>query len=263
MASPFLCKPLKIHAVLRKMAGCTQSNLVQCDDGRLYVAKLYPSPHTANSLANEAIGISLQSHLDIPTPSWRTLSITRSDIARFPQLSFDVAGGRREPEPGIHFATQYLAEVDYTIADVVTWRTDMPVLNYLKFLDIYLFDIWAYHCDRRQWIYKVDRKIGLGRAIFIDNSHLFGGDSWGEALKESRHSSICTKPLTHSYDTQLRRSVKTFQRQIPVVLHRTIAQVPSEWYRGSATELEAWLLRRLDVFRDLVEMNLAFHGFDS
>lgn len=263
MNSPFRNKPLSVVAVLRKMPGCTQSNLVQCDDGRLYVAKLYPNPHNANSLANEAIGASLQSHLKIPTPSWHTLSISRRDIEKFPKLSFDVVGGRQEPEPGLHFATKYLADPDHTIVDAISWTAHFPVLNYLKFLDVYLFDIWANHCDRRQWVYKVERRSGFGNAIFIDNSHLFGNNSWGESVVQSRNSNMCTRPITHGYDLQLHHRVQQFQRTIPKVLHLTIAQVPSEWHASDINELEAWLLKRLDVFRDLVEMNLAFHGFDS
>ncbi len=262
MKSPFLGEPLKLVAVLRKMAGSTQSSLVQCDDGRLYVAKLYPSPNTANALANEAIGAQLQHHLDIPVPPWRTLFVSSDDIAKYPKLRFEIVGGHREPEPGMHFATQYLADLDHTITDVISWPAGVPVLNYLKFFDMYLFDVWADHCDRRQWVYKVNRETHFGKAVFIDNSHLFGNASWGKpAQGQFQRSNTSIMPLTHAYDFQLRGRVQELRRRIPEVLHRVIAEIPPEWHVSDINHLELWLLRRLDALEDLVKMNLAFHGF--
>ena len=247
--------------MLRKLTGYTQSNLVQCDDGRLYVAKLYPNPQSSNSLANEAIGATLLSYLEIPTPSWRVLSVSKADLVRFPQLGFDVVGGRREPKPGLHFASQYLADLDHSIVDFWERPSGGPVLNVMKFLDIYLFDIWAYHRDRRQHVYKVNRQSGLGKVVFIDNSHLFGNRSWGQPEEEgSRNFNVWNKPPTHTYDYLVSRRIQEFRRRIPEFLHYAMADVPPEWHGSDIDKLEAWLLQRLSGLRELVESNLAFHG---
>lgn len=253
-------RPLRIITVVRKLDGYTQSNLIQCDDGRLYVAKLYPNPYSSNSLANEAIGATLLTYLEIPTPVWRFISISSADIRRFPQLSFIVDGAHLDPQPGLHFASQYLADPDHTIVDYLERPFDVPILNVTKFLDMYIFDIWANHRDRRQYVYRRSRESGLGKIYFIDNSHLFGNSTWAEPEREGQpNSNIWTKPLTHTYDVRVARLVQQLRRKIPEALHHAIAGTPSEWHGSDIVSLEAWLLQRLDRLKELVKTNLEYH----
>jgi hypothetical protein len=49
-------KGLTVTTVIRRMSGGSQSRLIQCDDGKLYVLKMYPNPQGPNVLANEALG---------------------------------------------------------------------------------------------------------------------------------------------------------------------------------------------------------------
>ena len=47
---------LTVTTVIRTQKGGSQSRLVTCDDGKLYVLKMHPNPQGPNVLANEAIG---------------------------------------------------------------------------------------------------------------------------------------------------------------------------------------------------------------
>lgn len=261
MTSFFPAEPLRIVAVLRKLPGSTQSNLVQCDDGRLYVAKLYPNPQSPNCLANEAIGNTLLSRLGIPSPSWRRISLSRTDIRRFPALCFSFPDGRHEPEPGLHFASQYLADPDHTISERLASSND-KVANRTKLLDMYVFDIWANHLDSRQRIYKMNRQTGEAKMFFIDNSHLFGNRWWGESRGgEDCTSSRWTEPPVYVYDQRLSRCVQEQRHSIRGILHEVLTNIPSEWHGSDMNDLEAWLLQRLDKLRGLVVTDLEVHGF--
>jgi len=62
-----------VTQVIKKMAGGSQSRLVLCDDGKIYVLKMHPNPQGPCVLANEALGASLMEGLGFVTPKWRQL----------------------------------------------------------------------------------------------------------------------------------------------------------------------------------------------
>ena len=77
--------PLVIQ-VIKKMAGGSQSRLVMCDDGKIYVLKIHPNPQGPCVLANEALGASLMEDLGFVTPKWRQLRINSKSLSIFPEL---------------------------------------------------------------------------------------------------------------------------------------------------------------------------------
>jgi hypothetical protein len=66
---------LTVTTVIRRMSGGSQSRLIQCDDGKLYVLKMHPNPQGPNVLANEALGSILMHDLGFLVPRCRPVTI--------------------------------------------------------------------------------------------------------------------------------------------------------------------------------------------
>src|SRR6201986_3410595 len=68
-----------VHAVqfIQKMRGGSQPALIRCNDGKLYVVKFFNNPQGPNVLANEVLGHEILNALNLPTPRWKTVFISR------------------------------------------------------------------------------------------------------------------------------------------------------------------------------------------
>ena len=78
---------LTVTSVVRTQKGGSQSRLVTCDDGKLYVLKMHPNPQGPNVLANEALGSILLGGLGFFAPRWRRGTINLKTIRLFPDLA--------------------------------------------------------------------------------------------------------------------------------------------------------------------------------
>jgi hypothetical protein len=101
-------QPLTVTTVLKKLTGGTESRLVQCDDGKLYVLKMHPNPQGPNVLANEALGSMLMHGLEIFAPRWRSATIDLRTVRLFPDLVMHTYKAESIFPCGIHFGSEYL-----------------------------------------------------------------------------------------------------------------------------------------------------------
>src|SRR6267154_6508568 len=101
-----------VHAVqfIRKMRGGSQPALIRCDDGKLYVVKFFNNPQGPNVLANEVLGNELLNALNLPTPRWKTVFISRSFIEKNTEISFETHAGHSSIETGLHFGSEFLGD---------------------------------------------------------------------------------------------------------------------------------------------------------
>ena len=244
---------LTVTSVIRTQKGGSQSRLVTCDDGKLYVLKMHPSPQGPNVLANEALGSILLRGLGFFAPRWRQVTINLKTLRLFPDLAMSAAdGGTTFPEFGVHFGSQYLGGPQYRLVDVIPKSRLHTLRNASQILPMYLFDVWASHQDNRQCVYQKLQDANLYDTFFIDNGHLFGGPTWQDVAGHARtlHSDLI-EPIRID-DPRVDQCLKLFEEQIPRLLHRAVALVPPEWYKDDIYALYARLMWRLDFLRLLV-----------
>jgi hypothetical protein len=244
---------LTVTTVVRTQKGGSQSRLVRCDDGKLYVVKMHPNPQDPNVLANEVLGSILLRGLGFFAPRWRQVTINLKTIRFFPDLAMCTAGGGTAfPACGVHFGSEYLGGQRYRLFDFMHKSRMHTLRNASQLLPISVFDIWACHQDTRQCVYQKLQDANLYDTFFIDNGHLFGGPTWREVAGRARtmHSDII-EPIKIG-DPRVEECVRLFEERIPKLLHRAVAVVPPEWYKNDIYALYARLMWRLDFRRLLV-----------
>jgi hypothetical protein len=242
---------LSVTTVVKRETGGSQSRLVLCDDKKLYVLKMHPSPQGPNVLANEALGSILMRGLGFRVPRWRAVTINLKVLRIFPELEMETPCGPTFPACGIHFASEFLGGPGEVLYNFIPESFIPRLDDHAQLLAVYLFDIWASHQDERQCIFRRNRRTGLYEAFFIDNGHLFGGPSWLEIAGRPRSCSSYLRPpmigdLIEAY-------IALFEHRIPTLLHHAIGEIPGEWYHGDIDALCARLLCRLTDIRRLIE----------
>jgi len=244
---------LMVTSVVRAQGGGSQSRLVTCTDGKLYVLKMHPNPQGPNVLANEVLGSILLRGLGFLAPRWRQVTINLKTIRLFPDLAMCTADGLSTfPACGLHFGSEYLGGPQYHLFDFIPKSRTDKLRSTSQLLPIYLFDVWASQQDARQCIYQKVRGATLYDTFFIDNGHLFGGPTWREAAGHARTTySNSIAPITFE-DPRIEQCLKVFEDCIPKLLHRAVAMVPPDWYKDDIYALYARLMWRLDFLRLLV-----------
>jgi hypothetical protein len=244
---------LTVTSVVKAQRGGSQSRLVMCNDGKLYVLKMHPNPQGPNMLANEALGSILLRGLGFLAPRWRQVRINLKTIRLFPDLAMCTKDGVTTfPACGLHFGSEYLGGPQYRLFDFMPKSHSHMLRSTSQQLPIYLFDIWASQQDERQCIYQRTWNATLYDTFFIDNGHLFGGPTWQEVAGQARatHSNTIQPPMIE--DPRIEQCLKLFEGCIPKLLHRGVAMVPPEWYKDDIYALYARLMWRLDFIRLLV-----------
>jgi hypothetical protein len=244
---------LAVTTVIRKQSGGSQSCLVRCDDGKLYVLKMNPNPQGPNVLANEALGSILLHGLGLLAPTWKPVAINLKTVRFFPELAMETSA--REiafPACGVHFGSEYLGGPQYDLYDFMPQNYIHKLKSVAQFLPIFLFDVWANHQDERQCVYQRLHSARLYDTFFIDNGHLFGGPTWSKVADRSRALYWGNIRTPQMGDPKIEEWLKVFEERLPKLLHRAIAVVPGEWYKDDIYELYARLLWRLESIRALV-----------
>jgi hypothetical protein len=244
---------LTVTTVIRRMSGGSQSRLIQCDDGKLYVLKMHPNPQGPNVLANEALGSILMHDLGFLVPRCTPVTINLKALSLFPELAMATPGGTTYPACGLHFGSEFLGGPGETLYDLLPRGYSNRIKNGTQLFPLYIFDLWANHQDDRQCVYRRDRGTGTYESFFIDNGHLFGGPAWSELDSPPRVGCSDYPQPRVIGDPRVERCLTFFKLRLPTLLHRAVALVPSEWHNGEIYTLYARLLRRLEAIRGLVD----------
>jgi hypothetical protein len=239
--------------VVKKQKGGSQSRLVLCDDGKLYVLKMHPNPQGPNVLANEALGSILLSGLGFRVPRWRPITINLKTLPFFPELKMETVDGTKLPACGTHFGSEFLGGPQYDLFDLIP--ESYRIRNGEQVAATNLFDLWANHHDNRQWVYRRIKRNGLYEAICIDNGHLFGGPSWSHDCERSvRLWSHFIQQRRGTDSSIMEWYLTLFETRIPQLLLDAVAVVPPEWYNGDICALCSRLLQRLESLRGIVNL---------
>ena len=249
-----------IHAVqfVRKMRGGSQPVLIRCNDGKLYVVKFFNNPQGPNVLANEVLGNELLKALNLPSPRWKMVFISRRFIRKNAGISFETPAGYSTIESGFHFGSEFLG--DEKAEHVYEWLPNAfcsRVGNAEDFLGIRFFDIWTNHCDHRQSLYITGDENASFRAVFIDNGHLFGGPEWNRKSRRCESLSLDKRFHLNQWSAEVAESwIARFETQCSSSLLNIIRQVPRFWYSGDINQIAESLVRRLSVLRAILSEDL-------
>ncbi len=246
-------KRIVVEAVIRTMRGGSQSNLVRCDDGKLYVLKLSNNPQGPNVLANEFLGSYLLNALGLSCPTTREILVSDDMLADRPSLAFETRSHVLLPQGGIHCGSEFLGTTGYQIYDWIPPSRHCTVINPHEFFTIYVFDIWTSHQDQRQCIYRQEEENGSIQAFFIDNGHLFGGPSWASLNKPCRSLAIRQVVEHLGRDGLIESSISHIRKEGARIIAEGIHSVPHEWYSGDLSRIERELRGRLASLHELVE----------
>jgi len=172
--------PLLISKVIRRLRGGSQAHMVQCEDGRFYVAKFSGNPQGNRTLINEWIVSQVMSHLSVSTPRLRVLSMPTS-VRENANVYLSV-GSTRVPVAGeFHLGSPYPVNPDTTaIFDFLPDRLHSKIVNLGDFATTWVLDKWFYNADIRQAVFvraKDARPTGF-RAFMIDHGMCFDGIHW-------------------------------------------------------------------------------------
>jgi hypothetical protein len=244
-----------VHAVqfVRKMRGGSQPALIRCNDEKLYVVKFFNNPQGPNVLANEVLGSELLNALNLPSPRWKTVFISRRFIEKNPGISFESHAGYSAIQCGLHFGSEFLG--DEKAEHVYEWLPNAfcsRVVNAKDFLGIQLFDIWTNHCDHRQSLYTTKDANASFQAVFIDNGHMFGGPEWSGTSRQGESLSLDKRFHFTEWPAKIAASwIARFETECSSSLSNIIHQVPTFWYSGDINHVAESLIRRLSMLRAL------------
>jgi hypothetical protein len=238
--------------VVKRQRGGSQSRLVMCDDGKLYVLKMHPNPQGPNVLANEALGAMLLRGLGLLVPDWRPITINLETLPLFAELVMASAQGNTFPACGVHFGSEFIGTHQSSVFDLIPESQRHQVKNADQFTAIGIFDLWANHHDERQCVYRRPRSGEPYEAFFIDNGHLFGGPNWSEETHRSERLFSLHIGQPSLGDPSVERWINSFEGSIPQILQDAVGKIPREWYEGDIAGLYAGLLKRLRSLRRIL-----------
>jgi len=235
------------------MWGGSQSSLVSCNDGKLYILKMRENPQGNNVLANEILGAHLLRGFGISSPNVNLISVTEEQCSSF---IFELQSKERKPRPGVHFGSEFLSDSEHRIFEYLPESSERGVVNQFDYWGIYIFDIWVNHQDQRQCIYRQHRQNGRTEVFFVDNGHLFGGPEWKAFSERCRSLFLPRFSLAINAEKAVALWISHMRIEGPRLLHEGIKRIPAGWYKGGIGELERILLARLTSLNSLVENEL-------
>ena len=241
---------------IRKMKGGGQSLLVQTDEHQFVVVKMVGNPQGPNVLANEVLGGAISSAAGIPVPQGRLIYISEDFIDQNPGAWFETPKGRVRPEPGLHFGSLFVGEIQgwNRPTEYISRSRVQSIQNRQLFLGMYIIDVWANHQDNRQALLvpsSVSRELEVR---FIDHGHMFAGPHWifskrlglAPHLERSVYSDLW-EPF------EIARWISHLENVLPNALSLGVSLIPRWWYNGNVDLLHTQLLRRLSNLAELVE----------
>ena len=164
---------------LRKMRGGSQSHLMRCSDGKLYVVKFINNPQHMRVLANETLAHGLATLVGLPVPQMALVWVDEFFIQHTPALTL-IMGGEVVPcQSGLQFGSEFVINpLEGRIFDCFPMEQLDRVRNLIDFVGMLAFDKWTGNVDNRQatfWRTNQQRKY---TATFIDQGHCFNLGEW-------------------------------------------------------------------------------------
>jgi hypothetical protein len=208
-------------------------------DGNFYVVKFQGNPQHTRVLANELLATRLAEAVGLPVPATAVVEVSPWLIEHTPELSFELAHGRRECTAGLQFGSRLvLPPNEGVIYDYLPETMLERVRNLGAFAGMLALDKWSCNANGRQaafWRRTREQKFTVS---FIDQGYCFNAGEW----------SFPDSPLRGVYArNDVYREVKGWESFQPWLgnieamdaqkIWHCAENIPTEWY-GESWELE-------------------------
>ena len=259
LSPPEFVQPKKVSALhhVRRMRGSSQSHLMLCSDGNMYVVKFRNNPQHGRVLCNEMLGTCLARCVGLPVPAFAIVDVKESLIRNNPALSVGLPGNAISAEPGLQFGSRHvLANLHGEAFDLFPSKALHRVRNLRAFAGAWLFDRWVCNGDARQAVFWKHNWSQQYTVVFIDQGNCFGADNWGmpEHLLRGVYSNLeVYRNIKHGQ--QFSPWLARILEFAPAAIREICNAIPPQWYDGEKRELqelvERLAERRTRVSRDL------------
>jgi hypothetical protein len=244
---------------LRRMHGGTQSQLMRCSDGSLYVVKFQNNPQGCRVLANEMLGTLLAREMRLPVAGFAIVDVKETLIEMTDELVIQVAHGTKACQAGLSFGSRYQTWKGHpAISDQLITRSLSHFLlcmvsNLSDFAGMLVFDKWTCNSDGRQILFVLGERDSHYKAVMIDQGLCFHGSEW--TFRDAPLYGIYEQPQVYERIT----GIKDFEPWLEFLecgitknrMRQLAAKIPPEWYGHNQFALNA-LVDRLDWRRAFV-----------
>lgn len=250
-----------VHAVkhIRRMRGGSQSHLMRCSNGKLYVVKFRNNPQSVKVLANEFIVSNIARVFGLSVACPAIVGVDPWLIKNTPALEIHPPQAAPFPcESGLQFGSEYA--IDPLTGRLWDWLPSghlHRVRNRTEFAGMLVLDKWMCNADSRQvvfWRRCVER---MYTASFIDHGYSFSCGEWAfrdHVLRGAFLQNEVYEDITgwESFDPWLSQIESLGEN----VIWDTIGSTPPEWYEDDLSALERLvetLIHRRNKIRTLIE----------
>ncbi len=255
---------IELMTVIKKMGnGSTIPYLVQCSDGKKYVAKFPGNPEGKRVLINEYICGSIARKLKLPCPLFELIKV--KNISRH-------IGDDSEIEliDGTAFGSEYLDKVSIADDYEVISKTD----NKNDAIKILIFDIIINNNDRNPGNLLVNFK--NKSLVMIDHSHVFENEAiWdSNSLMATQNSKINVSKMNqknynnliqclncNDYGQEIREFVKLVKKLTKKYFEELTSTIPNDWNisnedKNALVEYLTTKFSRVDEICRFININL-------
>jgi hypothetical protein len=213
------------------------------------------NPQGPNVLANEWLGSALIKGAGLPLANPRCVYVPDRFIDDNPGIWFETSEGRRRPQSGIHFGSEFVGQPGGPSRsnDYISRASLMKLSNREAFVGMYVLDLCVNSQDHRQAIMVPD-KPGRLAIQFIDHGHMFGGPRWQFA--DRRGMSMYLERSVYQIENleeQMASWISHLEQSVPRALSEAVDTLPPTWYKGDTEWLQHTVLERLSRLASLVE----------
>jgi len=233
--------PLTAVLPIRPMRGGSQSHLMLCSDGQLWVVKFRNNPQHLRILANEFIVSRIAQIVGLSVPRCDAVSVPRNLVETMPRI---VTGHdrdlREQYSDGLQLGSRFIGGLmPGQVVDTLTRKQLDNVRNLGEFAGILAIDKWTGNCDTRQAAFARKATEKRYRVAFIDQGYCFSGGKW----TFSDSPIVGVYPLKHVYSNVV--GWESFEPWISRIEEFSVAElwkiaeeVPTEWYAHDQFMLE-------------------------
>ena len=164
---------------VRRMRGGSQSHLLRCSDGKLYVVKFLNNPQHPRVLANEILAAGLAEILRLPFARTALVRVDDLLIQNTPALTLNLPERTVPCRAGLQFGSEYaINPIEGRIFDDFPTKLLDRVRNLADFAGVLAFDKWTGNVDNRQVVFWRKGREKKYSATFVDQGHCFNAGQW-------------------------------------------------------------------------------------
>jgi hypothetical protein len=243
---------------VRRMRGGSQSHLMRCSDGNLYVVKFQNNPQHPRILANEMLATQIAQAVALPVPRVAVVEVNEWLVQHTAELTMHLAARVVPCQAGLHFGCQYpVNPLEGLVFDYLPPNVLGRVRNLEAFPGVLVLDKWLGNTDCRQVVFWRRLEEQGYTAMFIDQGHSFNASEWSfpdHALRGVYSSNEVYAEVIGwtSFEPWLTR----VEAMNPDVIWEGARVIPPQWYEDDwfgLEELVMHLIQRRAGVRDLIE----------